>query len=225
MVDYTKRPKPEPAAPAAGPAAGPVSLSKVTLTKSAPSVSLAKGAGGRMRVNLAWNAKPASTGGGGFLKKLTGGDRGIDLDLGALFELRDGTKGVVQALGGAFGALDRPPYVLLDGDDRSGGGGENLTVNLDKLGEIRRVLLFAFIYDGVPSWDKADGVVTLFPQGGAPLEIRLDEHGGSRMCALALLTNEGGSLTVSREVRYIDGAQDKLDQAYGWGMDWTPGRK
>lgn len=219
MVDYTKRPK------APEPSAAPVSLSKVTLTKSAPSVSLAKGSGGRMRVNLAWNAKPASPGGGGFLKKLTGGDRGIDLDLGALFELRDGTKGVVQALGNAFGALDRPPYVLLDGDDRSGGGGENLTVNLDKLAEIKRVLLFAFIYDGVPSWDKADGVVTLFPQGGAPLEIRLDEHGGSRMCALALLTNEGGTLKVSREVRYIDGAQDKLDQAYGWGMDWTPGRK
>lgn len=223
MVDYTKRPSKADAAPAAA----PVSLSKVTLTKSAPSVSLAKGSGGRMRVNLAWNARPEGTGGGGgFLKKLTGGgNRGIDLDLGALFELSNGQKGVVQALGGAFGSLDQPPYVLLDGDDRSGGGGENLTINLDKLGEIRRVLLFAFIYDGVPSWDKADGVVTLFPQGGAPLEIRLDEHGGSRMCALALLENKGGTLSVNREVRYIDGAQDKLDQAYGWGMDWTPGRK
>ncbi|MCW2778576.1 MAG: tellurium resistance protein TerA [Frankiales bacterium] len=224
MVDYVKRPSTPPAAPA-GASAAPVSLSKVTLTKAAPTVSLAKGSGGQMRVHLAWNAKPAGAGGGGFLKKLTGGDRGIDLDLGALFELRDGTKGVVQALGGAFGALDRPPYVLLDGDDRTGGGGENLTVNLDKLSEIRRVLLFAFIYDGVPSWDKADGVVTLVPQGGAPLEIRLDEHGGSRMCALALLENTGGTLNVRREVRYIDGAQDKLDQAYGWGMDWTPGRK
>ena len=188
-------------------------------------MSLAKGSGGRMRVNLSWNARPEGSGGGGFFKKLTGGNRGIDLDLGALFELRDGTKGVVQALGGAFGALDRPPYVLLDGDDRSGGGGENLTINLDQLAEIRRVLVFAFIYDGVPAWDKADGVVTLFPQGGAPLEIRLDEHCGSRMCALALLENTGGTLQVRREVRYIDGAQDKLDQAYGWGMDWTPGRK
>lgn len=220
MVDYTKR----PSTPATPPAA-PVSLSKVTLTKSAPSVSLAKGGGGHVRVNLSWNARPEGSGGGGFLKKLTGGNRGIDLDLGALFELTNGQKGVVQALGGAFGALDRPPYVLLDGDDRSGGGGENLTINLAKLPEIKRVLLFAFIYDGVPSWDKADGVVTLQPQGGAPIEIRLDEHGSSRMCALALLENTGGTLSVQREVRYIDGAQDKLDAAYGWGMDWTPGRK
>lgn len=223
MVDYTKRPS-TPAAPAAG----GVSLSKLTLTKSAPSVSLAKGGGasGQMKVHLAWNAKPeAAGGGGGFLKKLTGGNRGIDLDLGCLYELADGKKGVVQALGNAFGALDRPPYVLLDGDDRTGGGGENMTINLDRLADIRRILVFAFIYDGVPAWDKADGVVTLHPQGAAPIEVRLDESSGSRMCALALLENKGGSLVVNREVKYINGAQDALDRAYGWGMDWSPGRK
>jgi len=30
---------------------------------------------------------------------------------------------------------------------------------------------------------------------------------------------------VQREVRYIDGGQSVLDRAYGWGMNWTPGRK
>ena len=226
MVDYVKRPSTP--APAPAPAAGGVSLSKVTLTKSAPSVSLSKGGGasGQMKVNLSWNARPEGTGGGGgFLKKLTGGNRGIDLDLGCLWELQDGRKGVVQALGNAFGALDKPPYVLLDGDDRTGGGGENMTINLDRLSEIRRVLVFAFIYDGVPAWDKADGVVTLHPQGAGPIEVRLDESSGSRMCALALLENQGGSLVVNREVKYINGAQDALDRAYGWGMDWSPGRK
>ena len=33
------------------------------------------------------------------------------------------------------------------------------------------------------------------------------------------------TLSGGLSVRYIDGAQDKLDKAYGWGMDWTPGRK
>jgi len=234
VVDYVKRPSSPPAStpPASTPPAGPtsgggVSLSKVTLTKSAPSVSLAKGSGasGLMRVNLSWNARPESSGGGGFLKKLAGGNRGIDLDLGCLYELADGRKGVIQALGNAFGALDKAPYVLLDGDDRSGGGGENLSINLDRLSDIRRLLVFAFIYDGVPAWDKADGVVTLHPQGAAPIEVRLDESSGSRMCALALLENRGGSLVVNREVKYINGAQDALDRAYGWGMDWAPGRK
>jgi tellurite resistance protein TerA len=205
-----------------------VSLSKVTLTKAAPAVSLAKQGpvGGRLRVNLNWNARPA--GKGGFLKRLTGAGGGIDLDLGCLYELSDGTKGVVQALGNAFGALDRPPYIQLDADDRSGSsaGGENLFINLDQANKIRRVLVYAFIYEGVPAWDQADGVVTLYPASGQPIEVRLDEHAsGARTCAIALLDNTGGALEVRREVQYIHGAQDALDRAYGWGMQWQPGRK
>lgn len=223
MVDYTKR----PSTPAGGSGGGGVSLSKVTLTKASPSISLTKGGGasGQMKVNLSWNAKPEGGGGGGFLKKLAGGNKGIDLDLGALFEMSDGRKGVIQALGNQFGSLDQPPYIKLSGDDRTGGGGEDLMINLDQLPNIRRILVFAFIYEGVPAWDKADGVVTLYPVGSAPIEVRLDESSGSRMCAIALLENAGGALDIRREVQYIQGAQDALDRAYGWGMDWTPGRK
>ena len=198
-----------------------VSLDKTTLTKASPAVSLTKktGASGQMRINLNWNAGK----GGGLFKKSSA----IDLDLGCLFELRDGSKGVVQALGNAFGSLTQAPYVLLDGDDRSGSatGGENLSINLEHLHEIKRILVFAYIYEGVPAWDKADGVVTIFPQGAQPIEVLLDEHSGSRTCAIALLESDGEQLTVRREVRYIDGAQRQLDEAYLWGMNWQSGRK
>ncbi|ABW10513.1 tellurium resistance protein TerA [Parafrankia sp. EAN1pec] len=224
-IDYSKR----PAAPAAGP---PVSLSKVTLTKSTPTVSLSKqGGGGRLHVNLNWNQTGTGGGGGGkggFLKRvLSAGNGGIDLDLACLFELADGRSGVVQALGNAFGSFDNPPYVNLDADDRTGAaaGGENLHVNLARIGEIRRLLVFAFIYEGVASFDQADAVVTLTPAQGAPIEVRLDERaGGARMCAIALLTNTGGDFSVSREVRYVSGHRE-LDKAYSWGLDWTAGRK
>jgi tellurite resistance protein TerA len=216
---------------AGGADSGGVSLSKLTLTKSAPSVSLSKGGGahGQLRVNLNWTSKPAPS--GGFFKKLmsaanSGG--GIDLDLAALYELADGRKGVVQALGNTFGNLDGPPYVKLDGDDRTGSSeaGETLRINLDHTADIRRILVFAFIYEGVPAWDQANAVVTLYPVAGPPIEIALDEtRAGARTCAIAMLQNSGGDLTVSREVRYIDGAQDKLDAAYNWGLDWRPGRK
>src|SRR5664279_5526979 len=77
---------------------GGVSLSKVTLTKAAPSVSLSKGgARGHLRVNLNWTAKPAGGGGGFFKRLMSAGGGGIDLDLAALYELSDGSKGVVQA--------------------------------------------------------------------------------------------------------------------------------
>jgi tellurite resistance protein TerA len=233
-IDYTKRPETPPAGqggPAPAGAGGGVSLSKVTLTKSAPTVSLSKqGGGGRLHVNLNWNQNPG--GGapqkGGFLKRVLGAaSGGIDLDLAALFELSDGRSGVVQALGDAFGSFDAPPYTVLDADDRTGAsvGGENLYVNLAQIAQIRRLLVFAFIYEGAASFDQADAVVTLTPASGAPIEVRLDERaGGARMCAIALLTNTGNDFTVSREVRYVSGHRE-LDQAYGWGLNWTAGRK
>ncbi|MFF5470723.1 TerD family protein [Streptomyces achromogenes] len=225
-------PPPRPtAAPPARPAAQPVRLSKVTLTKAAPSVSLAKqgGTSGAMRVNLNWHLLKQPT---GWLGRLSG-QGGIDLDLCALYELADGRKGVVQALGNAFGALRRPPYIHLDGDDRTGAvaRGENLTINLDHTRDFRRILVFVTIYEGARSFADLHATVTLQPQHGAPIEFSLDECTvASPVCALALITNTGGDLLVQREARYLvpergTSPQRTVDHAYGWGMDWTPGRK
>jgi tellurite resistance protein TerA len=246
-IDYTKRPsQPAPqadpaaaGAPAPAPApvsapAAPVSLGKVTLTKAAPSVSLTKqgSAGGMLRVNLNWDARPpGSGGGGGFLKRLTAQSQSLDLDLGCLYEFADGTKGVVQALGNSFTARPRGVHenvVWLDGDDRSGAkaGGENLFVNLSYASQIRRILVFALIYEGAANWAAADAVVTLYPATGPEVEVRLDDpREGARICAIAMLESNGGELTVRREINYINGGQRLLDEAYGWGMNWTAGRK
>ncbi|MGW5049164.1 TerD family protein [Streptomyces griseoluteus] len=218
-VDVPRHPAPPPAQP-----------SKVTLTKAAPSVSLAKqgGTSGVMRVNLNWQTR----------KHLTGRRRGpgpgdLDLDLCALYELSDGRKGVVQALGNAFGALERPPYIHLDGDDRTGAvaDGENLTISLDHKAHLRRVLVFVTIYEGASSFADLHATVTLRPQHGAPIDFSLDECTvPSTVCALALITDAGGDLVVRREARYLVpergvSPQRTVDRAYGWGMNWTPGRK
>ncbi|MFJ4004965.1 TerD family protein [Streptomyces sp. NPDC090023] len=218
-----------PAAPPA-PAAPPLQPAKVTLTKAAPSVSLAKqgGTSGVMRVNLNWQTR----------KRVTGRHRGagpgdLDLDLCALYELGDGRKGVVQALGNAFGALDRPPFIHLDGDDRTGAAanGENLTISLDHKEQLGRVLVFVTIYEGARSFADLHATVTLRPQHGAPIDFSLDECTvPSTVCALALITNTGGDLVIRREARYLVpdrgvSPQRTVDRAYGWGMNWTPGRK
>ncbi len=224
-IDYTKRPSAAPAT--ATPPAGGVSLSKVTLTKSAPTVSLTKHGGntGLMAINLNWNAKPAAK--GGFFRKNTQ----LDLDLGCLYEFTDGTKGVVQALGNAFRARPRTgsqDLIWLDGDDRSGAvsTGENLFINLEGLAQIKRILVFALIYEGAANWAEAQGLTTITPRGAAPIEIHLDDpQEGARICAIALLANDNGALVVHREVNYLNGAQRKLDEVYGWGMNWTAGRK
>lgn len=134
-IDYNKKPEQ---------GSGGVNLSKINLTKESPTVSLSKGGSGQgvTRVNLNWSRGEQKK---GFLAKLTGAAGGVDLDLGCLYELTDGSKGVIQALGNSFGSLNTPPYIHLDGDDRTGSaqGGENMHINLERPELIKRVLIFA----------------------------------------------------------------------------------
>ncbi|GGN40045.1 hypothetical protein GCM10012285_17720 [Streptomyces kronopolitis] len=236
---------PPPGQPAPAPASPPVRLTKVTLTKAAPAVSLTKqgGTSGAMRVNLNWHGGAA----GKSLGKTLGrkalqamGARGalqpsgeVDLDLCALYELTDGAAGVVHPLGGNFGALHAPPYIQLDGDDRTGAvaAGENMTINLDHQARIRRILIFVTVYAGARSFEGLEATVTLQPQHGAPVDFTLDACTvPSTVCALALITHTGSELVVQREARYLVPApgvspQRTVDQAYGWGLNWAPARK
>ncbi|WP_371103133.1 TerD family protein [Streptomyces sp. PU_AKi4] len=234
MPPVTMPPPVAPPPPSAPPA--PVRLTKVTLTKAAPSVSLAKqgGTSGALHVNLNWEVRKQFSGWAGKLGRPVAMHSDLDLDLCALYELTDGRKGVVQALGNAFGALHQPPFIHLDGDDRTGAvaNGENLTVNLDHKHLLRRVLVFVTIYEGARSFADLHATVTLRPQHGAPIDFSLDECTvPSTVCALALITNTGGGeLVVQREARYLVpergvSPQRTVDHAYGWGMNWTPGRK
>lgn len=230
------RPAAPPAPPVPAPAAAvPVRLSKVTLTKDAPSVSLAKqgGTSGAMRVNLNWQTRKQFRGWGAKLGRAVANHSDLDLDLCALYELSDGRKGVVQALGNAFGAIHQPPYIHLDGDDRTGAvsSGENLTINLDHKDRLRRIVIFVTIYEGARSFADLDATVTLQPQHGAPIDFALGECTvPSTVCSLALITNTGSDLVVQREARFLVpergvSPQRTIDYAYGWGMNWTPGRK
>jgi len=227
------------AATAPAPAPAPkISLSKITLEKRGDKVSLDKGAGrgfGKIRVNLNWNQRPqeapAKT---GFFAKLTGGGqpKGIDLDLACLYEMRDGSPGGVQALGESWGAYDRPPYIYLAGDDRSGAvsDGENLFINGDRFDDIGRVLIFSFIYEGVPNWAATDGVVLIEVPNQPPVEVRLDHGGAQPMCAIAMIENQGGKLQVTKLVDYVSGdgkisGHEVLGTKYGFKLRWRAGTK
>ena len=184
---------------------------KVNLKKKVPI--------GEILINLNWDQPK---------KRFLFGPRPIDLDLGCLYELKNGRKGTVQALGNAFGHLDHEPWIALDGDDRTGAsaGGENLRINGAKIPEIQRVLVYTFIYEGAADWQTANGVVTLRYPGNEDIIVRMDEYNNARrMCAIALLENDGGDgFIVEKQVSFFDG-HAQMDKAYGWGMRWVPGRK
>lgn len=222
VIDAPAAPAPPP--PTAAPTPAPsVSLSKVTLTKAKPSISLAKKANGfgQLEVNLNWT----QTGGA---KKGIFGSRGkaIDLDLGCFFEMSDGTVGAVQALGNTFGRFEQAPFIELAGDDRTGQvtGGEWMRINGSQWQNLKRVLIYAFIYEGVPNWASADGVVTIHIPDSGPVEVKLDEASNLGMCAVAEITNDGGGMKFSREVKYFK-AHPELSEHYRYPLQWRAGRK
>ena len=229
-VPISKPSTPPPVAAPTAPNAPKMSLSKVSLTKNNRQVSLEKtGAGfGEIRINLNWNKGGAApTAKTGFFAKLMPAAKGVDLDLGCLYELQDGERSIVQALGNMFGEFNRAPYIQLSGDDRTGSvsDGEWMRINGQQWSQIKRVIIYAFIYEGAPNWAATDAVVTIHVPNQAPIEIALTEgDSGKSLCGVVLLENRGGAIHVSREVQYFS-SQKPLDEHYGWGLRWSKGSK
>lgn len=180
---------------------------------------------GEISVNLNWNARPQKT---GFFSGLFGGSSAIDLDLGCLYELKNGKKGTVQALGNSFGSLNIMPYVALDGDDRTGESlaGETLRINGNKLTEIKRVLVYTYIYEGVANWKQADALVTVKYPGQEDILVKMDDYNSSKtMCGLVLFENvDDRTFSVEKIIQFYSGHRD-LDKAFNWGLNWTYGKK
>ena len=188
---------------------------KVNLTKKGSAL-------GEIVINLNWSQPQQKTGlFGRFLNK------GIDLDLACLYELKDGSANAVQALGNHFGSLNYPPYIALDGDDRTGAvaAGETIRVNGKFADKIRRILIFTFIYEGAANWEEAKGVVTVNCPGSPELIVKMDEYGSKKhTCAIALLENVGGTFSVEKVIEFFDDSE-QMDRAFGWGLRWTVGSK
>jgi uncharacterized protein involved in tellurium resistance len=223
---------------------GSATTNAIELSKRHRTVSLTKqeAATGNLRINLSWRMRTSDIGGPKrqsllrhplqFLKpnEIQAHNESmvnVDLDLGVLYELTDGTKGVVQPLGGFFGDANLPPYVKCSGDDRFGSGsGETIYVNLDHRDDIKRLLVFVYIYDQTPAFDRTQAMVTLYPSSGPRIEIGLDErHPQARSCAVVMIENVKGEIVVRREVKFVYGFQAEIDRLYGWGLQWGRGYK
>lgn len=193
----------------------------VSLSKG-QSVSLAKknDVYSNISINLKWNQKKS-----GFFSSLMG-KNSIDLDVGCLYELQDGSKSCVQALGNAFGNFNHAPFIQLDGDDRSGSNqdGETIMINGTMWNKIKRVLIYAYIYEGVAKWSEADGIVKVSTDV-EQVDIVLDNSiNGKAMCGIALLENVDGKMKVTKINDYFSGHKE-LDRAFNWNLNWVAGSK
>ncbi|MGC5342678.1 TerD family protein [Streptomyces sp. DT24] len=224
---------------------GNAATNSIVLSKRHSTVSLTKQGAltGHLRVNLSWRMRSSDMEGrsrtsGSLRHPLslfkpevvqahTQGVVNVDLDLGCMYELADGTRGVVQPLGNLLGDMNAPPYIRLSGDDRFGApSGETLYINLDHRDQIKRLLCFVYIYDQTPAFDRTHAKVTLYPGNGPRIEIELDERAPqARSCAVFTVDNVKDELIVRREVKFVYGFQSELDRLYGYGMQWGRGYK
>ncbi len=154
--------------------------------------------------------------------------KGIDLDLGCLYELKSGERGAIQAFGRRFGDYNRAPFITLSGDERTGetpGDDEFLIINGRHWPAIRKILLYVYIYAGTPGWSSVRPLVHVRVPGEQPLEV-IPALSDTRMpvCAVAGLENIRDGIRLTRHTEYFAGHAE-MDRAFGYGINWRDGEK
>lgn len=174
-----------------------------------------------IHANLNW-AQEAKK--GGFLSFLNPKQQ-ADLDLGCMYEMQNGAKGVIQPLGNNFGSKTSAPFIHLDKDDRSGGAADGENMHVFKPELIRRILFFGLIYEGAKDFNSVNGRMFFKISNGDEVSLQLDNAGANKpFCAAAMIENVGGELVIRKEARYFYGHSD-ADAHYGFGFNWVAGSK
>jgi tellurite resistance protein TerA len=188
---------------------------------------------GEIFIDAAWNnIEVEDTKGlfGGFFgktaKRLVG--KGTDIDLGCLYQLKDGSRGCLQAFGDLFGDYHDAPFITLSGDERTGnntGIDEYFTLNGTKWDQIERLLIYVYIYDGQANWQRINPQITIRIPNYEPIAARpalsddiLD------VCAIAELISVNNGIMLKGCSEYFPG-QSEMDRAFGYGIDWGDGSK
>ncbi len=164
---------------------------------------------------------------GKLLKKAT--KQGIDIDLGCLYEMQDGTRGCLQAFGDMFGAYNAAPFIQLSGDERTGdkaGDDEGMHVNGQQWQQIKRLVVYVYIYNASAfNWETIRPKITIRIPGEQPLVITpAIKKNDLPVCAVAGIENERGAIKFTNFGEYFPGHAE-LDRAYGFGLKWDDGRK
>jgi tellurite resistance protein TerA len=163
---------------------------------------------------------------GKLLKKAT--KQGIDIDVGCLYELHDGSRGALQAFGNLFGTYDSAPFIRISGDERTGnkeGDDEGIHINGTRWPEIKRLVVYIYIYSGQANWDEIRPKVTIRIPGEQPLTIvPAIKKNNLPVCAVAAIENDNNSIKFTNYGEYFPGHAE-MDRAYGFGLSWDDGQK
>ncbi|MCK7553991.1 hypothetical protein MKQ70_02790 [Chitinophaga sedimenti] len=216
-----------------------INLQKVTLEKTGDShvIDLSKKTDSitqEININLNWSKGTKK----GLFGTIFGGSD-IDLDLGCFYELNNGEKNVIDGLQfaqGRGGARDRhtkqgrytgTPWIWHTGDDRgaAAGSGENIIVNPKGLQELKRIVVYCFIYQGAANWHESNATVTVSVPGSAEIEVQMGKQSSIyNFCAIAEIRFSGNTIDVRKLVSFHR-SHAECDKAYKWGFTWGAGSK
>lgn len=163
---------------------------------------------------------------GKLLKKAT--KQGVDIDVGVLYEMQDGTRGALQAFGDLYGDYDSAPFIRISGDERTGnkqGDDEDIHVNGQKWADIKRLVVYIYIYAGVGNWETIKPKITIRIPGEQPLTITpAIKKTDLPVCAVAAIENDNNAIKFTNYGEYFPGHAE-MDRAYGFGLKWDDGQK
>lgn len=214
-----------------------VSLSKITLEKKGDShrIDLSKSTDKQITINLNWTQQKPT----GFLGSLFGKNKEIDLDLGCYWELKNGSRSLIDGLqfskgrGGPKeqfskqGCYVNVPWVWHCGDDRNGSSesGENILVNPKGIQDLRRLVIYCFIYEGAANWAESDAVVTVKVPNQPEIVVEMGKQTDHRkFCAIATIDFDGSQMSVRKDVNFFKDHAD-CSHYYNWGFNFTAGSK
>lgn len=153
---------------------------------------------------------------------------GVDLDVGCLYELKNGKKGAIQAFGEMFGKHDEEPYIELSGDERTGesdGEDELIRVNGKKWDEFKRIIIYVYIYGGADNWSEIQPQIQVRVPGEKPMIVSLSaKRDEFDLCAVARLENVRRGIKMTNLLEYFPG-HAAMDRAFGFGLKWEDGQK
>ncbi len=203
------------------------------LDEPGSSIAINPGADGfeSILIGVAWdNIQTQITEKKGFFKKAVTKMKklGVDLDIGCLYEMQDGTRGAIQAFGEKFGSYNNAPYIKLSGDDRTGdaeGHDEYMMVNGAHWKDIKRILVYIYIYEGAAKWSQVNPQIVLDIPGENDLVVTLKAHNDAlALCAVGGLENVRNGIKLTNYTEYFPGHYE-MDRAFGYGLEWAEGRK
>lgn len=148
-----------------------------------------------MRVTLSWSAER-------------------DIDLAALWELKNGEKGLCYF--NELGTLDRAPFMKLSGDQGVGNtaaaGGNKEIMTIAKLSDTKLIHLIAWDWTSVQKGEPAqfDGVKINLTDGSTVIDAPLDAGDVGNTVIVATVDNSGltPKLTNQSKVGTLKGLKD-----------------